>query len=648
MALKKIDFTSGIRSENIQYNFEYLQNDLNKNRLFTIGYGIADGLEIKIDPQNFKFSVSDGFIVDDTGAMIAISGINYTVDLQADILHKIFHNHIVDDSKVTFIDVPYASNGKHQLYLEESGYDWRKDVSFHSLLGTEITSVDFIGEKTFYLDGIENGSVVDVEYYVAKDIVYTIYINTNHEIQICKSISSTSPSEYQLSDFLYKLGNVFVRSYINGYTIMEFDPDMTYRINIYTDSSNELYIGGKKFSNMRHIYTYRPDAPELHDIWYNSDFGQNRFYVYKEIDGELLWIPVGDYCFSAAFTNKFWDPSDEAAYNETTMDPKYFIFDAAEQEMYFEPDANALSVIVDNAPLHMDQFTEVTLSELVSIIKTQPTSNIASVVLKLGYTEDFINSLLYEIDSDGNIIKSKPDICIGFKMTEPFVYNFEGDEHYKVGPYVEAITSHLFNVPAQTYKIQKTTSFVNENHYIYNSALYADRVFTTTHTYKVGQHQLEVYLNGIRLVCSVDYVEQSGESRRSSSSFKILKPLTDGDVISYRINAVCYSYDNDFCNSLPKGYYNFIIKRTDDESDILVIPNEYNVREFDFISIYTMSNRNILIRKDANIPDDVVADYEIIRDENGRAYIHILNDPIVPVNDSLYVTGLKFSDKMYE
>lgn len=639
MSLKKIDFTSGIRSENIQYNFEYLQNDINHNRLFTVGCGIADGLEISIDKDLFEINVTDGYIIDKTGAMIAISGTQYRCDLQNDILQTVYRDHIVVDGKITLVDIPYAYNGRHVLLPSDSeNSGWQDDIVFTSILGTNIVPSGFIPNNVFLFNGVDNNTVVNVKYYAPRNMIYTVYINTNNEVQICKGIASTSPSEYELSDFLYKLGNVFIHTNINGYTVMEYVADMTDRISIYTSENNELYIGGKQFSSMRHIYSTRPENPDIHDIWYNSEAGQNRLFVYTKIDDEEQWVPIGDYCFSASFTKKFWNPQEDS-YNDLVIDNKYWLFSPSEQEMYFEPNSNALTVIMDNVPLHMDQFSELKLSDFVAILKNEPDSHVSSVARSLGYTDDFIDSLLYEIDLDGNIIKNKPDVCIGFYTHRPVLLDFSQTEP---GPYIEAITSHLYNVPAQTYKIQKTTSFISEDHYVFDNSVYVDQKFTTKHSYKANEHQLDVFVNGVRLVCGIDYVERENENIKNVNSFKILKRLINGDIISYRINAVCYSYDNDFCENIPKGYYNFVVKRTDNESNRILLPNEYGVDTVDYLTVYTVSNRNILIRKDHNISDDISADYQIVVEESDT-YIEILNESIVPLNESLYITGLKFS-----
>ena len=69
MALNIIDFSNGIRPEEIQENFEYLQEQLSRERASVGGVGIASGLEIKVVTNNstFGIEISDGSIIDNNG-----------------------------------------------------------------------------------------------------------------------------------------------------------------------------------------------------------------------------------------------------------------------------------------------------------------------------------------------------------------------------------------------------------------------------------------------------------------------------------------------------------------------------------------------------------------------------------------------------
>ena len=76
MALNIIDFSNGIRPEEIQENFQYLQDQIARERLSIGGAGIASGLDIAVDVSDdvFDLIISDGSIIDDEGNEIFIKG----------------------------------------------------------------------------------------------------------------------------------------------------------------------------------------------------------------------------------------------------------------------------------------------------------------------------------------------------------------------------------------------------------------------------------------------------------------------------------------------------------------------------------------------------------------------------------------------
>ena len=64
-SLKIIDFSRGIKSDEVMYNDNSLQNQINRERLAVAGSGINYGLEIKLN--EFKVSISEGTIIDNEG-----------------------------------------------------------------------------------------------------------------------------------------------------------------------------------------------------------------------------------------------------------------------------------------------------------------------------------------------------------------------------------------------------------------------------------------------------------------------------------------------------------------------------------------------------------------------------------------------------
>ena len=69
-----IDFSDGIRSEEIQENFEMLNGEISRERLSIGGSGIASGLEIEpiVSDSQFAIKVSAASIVDNNGDEIYI------------------------------------------------------------------------------------------------------------------------------------------------------------------------------------------------------------------------------------------------------------------------------------------------------------------------------------------------------------------------------------------------------------------------------------------------------------------------------------------------------------------------------------------------------------------------------------------------
>src|SRR5574344_463950 len=69
MTLHIIDFSDGIRSEEIQDNFNILDNQIKRTRLSVGGSGIASGLDITpiVTENQFAIKISQASIVDDNG-----------------------------------------------------------------------------------------------------------------------------------------------------------------------------------------------------------------------------------------------------------------------------------------------------------------------------------------------------------------------------------------------------------------------------------------------------------------------------------------------------------------------------------------------------------------------------------------------------
>ena len=86
MDLKLIDFSDGIRSEELNRNFNVLQEQINRERRNVGGAGVASGLEITpiVNANEFAIEVSEASIISNNGEEIHIpkSKINIEIALQ--------------------------------------------------------------------------------------------------------------------------------------------------------------------------------------------------------------------------------------------------------------------------------------------------------------------------------------------------------------------------------------------------------------------------------------------------------------------------------------------------------------------------------------------------------------------------------------
>lgn len=646
MSLKRIDFSDGIRSDNIQYNFEDLQGQINYDRSFIVGPGIAKGLNIDVDETNYIITVNDGTIIDPDGAIINVKGKTYEIDLPSNIMQTIIKDYVVNNGTITLTDIPYASNGKYIAAIDDKINDYHNDIIVNTLADNEIKDFSMASSSpnTLYFNNIANNTILSVQYYIAFNIIFTIYINTDNEIQICRSISSTSPSEYDLSDFKYKLGNIFVKSNVNGYTTISKTQDMSDRVNIYTDENGKLYIDGKSWDSITNIYTYAPLEPKENDIWYNNQYGNNQLLVYRIIDGIGDWYPISTYTYALHNKSKLWSPLNKLMYSKELMHPYYFLFNSLEKDLYYEPNTKSLKVIVDNTILHSDQYEEVTAQTILDLFSTSHDTELIDYIKNCGYNKNILQSLLYKIDSSGNIIGEKNDTCIGFKMVEPFTYRFASDDYLR-GPYVEAIVTQSYLTPSLKRKTERVSTYVTEKTFTSeNPCVLYDKnndvfIITTDAPYMYNENQLEVYFNGIKLIKDKDYSEVAVDAdSKNTNKFILKKIFGTSDYLTYRVNTNVYSYD-ELKNDNSKYWFFDLMLTRDGLSADLPIPESLALDDGSFIIAIRKSDRKVLIRQTDNVTD---GEYSIVADkENSKYTFHIIDESAITIGDSVYLVGLK-------
>lgn len=643
MSLQNVDFTHGIRAEVINNNFEYLNNKMKNDRLLILGRGIAHGFNISVDPGTFIIDVTGGNLITETGDLQEVAGVNIPINLSY-ILQTVTENVEISNNLITLTDVPYANNGKKIAYNDVNP-NIHVTLKYANL--TPVPFYSFESPNTISINGA-NGTAIVATYYIARAMCYAIYIDTNNTIQCYPSIASTSPSIYQLSNFQYYLGVVKIIPYISGNTELAIQVNNIDRVKIYVDSSNDLYVNGKRFEDLTHIYLVEPENPKENDIWYDTTFGANTLKVWRIIGGVPGWINVNDYTYINNISVKLWNPEHES-YNSDTIDGKYFVFDRDETEMFFYGSKNELSVVVDNGVINSDQFEPITAEYALYLLEAYEEElsaediRLKNILINTGYTLDNTTSLIYNVDGYGNIISEKEpggSICIGFELLSEIPVNLS-NPYNKQGPYVEATVHHSFTTSSVQSKLQRNALFVDENSMVYSAG--SGDTFETNRYYLVGENQLEVFVDGIKLDKSTEihpngsFTELQIDASKRSNRFRINRAIGNGSIVTYRISKNIYTYDNDFVDNIAKGIINTVFTTVGDMQDTLL---DVPIKPADHITAYN-SQGQVLIRKISE-NDNFFADYVII-ENNGNYYFRNLNTDKIGTNETIYITGVKYS-----
>ena len=294
MALNIIDFSNGIRPEEIQENFEYLQAQLSRERISVGGAGIASGLNISFDISEniFNLIVSDGNIIDDEGNEVFIQG--RTVEVNPPILYEDKEYCILDDKKtVTLKRIPYALNRRRPAQYLSSFEPEKSGIQIkyrNSMNKDDYIRVRNIINSTITVTGALKPELEIIYRYTANRID-TLYINKNLEIVIQQGEGTTSstPSVSKLpEDAKYLLAYIEINSeYVDEidnkpHAWMYVKDDLRSIRNLYTDSDGTLYICNTPFDDLQIIHMKEPERPKPNTLWLN--LMDNTLYIWRNID----------------------------------------------------------------------------------------------------------------------------------------------------------------------------------------------------------------------------------------------------------------------------------------------------------------------------------------------------------------------------
>ena len=630
--MQLIDFSQGIKSSEIQHNFDVVQYQIDKERISVAGAGISYGLGFTVN--DFTLTINEGCLINNKGQEVYID--STTIEVQKPILiEKIERDLVVNQyNRVYLSETPYAPN---RLTVSENVDIELAGISINRSGTEDAVPIASVEGKVLNLKpivGTLEGMLVDVKYYYTYKRRDVVYIDNEFKIQYREGITSPSPSIPALdkSEYSYILGYVEV----NGHTVdaltnkikasMKIIKEFKSIRNVYSDENNKLYLCGTPFESLKVIHLVEPSDPEENTFWYDlstnrlkiwratdtctfvkeytvetSDpnaehkfrtdipylyrAGQLSVYVngkllgstqYKEgtdltpaqqregyifssefqvvsklergdkvsyrierTDGYMEWVTINDTSYIDIEERYIWTP--ELMENEEIdceHDKQHFFFHATNHKnLMFTPETNALEIMIDQIPLHNDQFKEITIADAVASEDADMIK--AKLVKYYGYNEEF---------SMEDIHEEYEDIGIGFKLNAPLDKN----------SYVEVRVKHRVNSNPISKRFQRSATFVAEGSEVYrkyitdeyNNTIFNEPVFKTDGIYRYDENQLEVFLNGRRLEKGIEWFEVKQKARSLKAvpcdAFEILPPagLENGDRVSYRLTTNVYSYDH--------------------------------------------------------------------------------------------------------
>lgn len=591
--MKLIDFSNGIRSAEIQHNFNVIVNQLSRERLAIAGHGVSSGLELSIN--DFTITVSEGALVDIDGKEIFFDEENIKISLP-----KLTNSSEIKEVSATgrlFLDgIPYAANRKTTSQFVDVKDSGIKVIRYDNS-STTVPLVGIEGNNVI-VDARLVGQKMIVEYSHTNKRYDTIYIDEDYNISVAEGMTSSSPSVVIPAKYKYILGFIYVDSfYLNNVNEIEaklfIKNDLSQLRNIYTDKNNDLFICGIPFKDLQIVHMIEPKNPAENTLWYDSF--SNKLKVWKTIDGIAEWIPVNDTSFIPVLEYKIWKPE------ENPLDKQTFLFNEEELNLRFTPGRNELQVLIGQIPLHSDQFDEIVAE-----------------------------------DKDGEY----ENIGVGFKLAEPL------DRQ----DFVEVRITHRVNDNPLKRRFQRSATFVAADafNYDFNSGT---KKFGTNAPYRKGENQLEVYVDGRRLVLGVDFIEATdldvaAEIGSASREFEIVSSLMDGSVIAYKITTSVYSYDNvdKLLGDLNTRLYNVEVEVSEAVSEVNRISQETSS------NLSQMNDKIIALENSNNEHDTFLKKTDMIGSSNIAPELGIgiakgfINVQLSKVGTNVPVTGVDPED----
>ena len=503
--LTKLNFAPGIKAKDVNHNFDVLAGWIGRERKTVGGVGLVDGFEITADLNSYTVSISPGLMINPDGDEVYVEEKTFSVGAPS-FFKKTEHVIAPISGLIRLAAAPYSPTRRGHISYANN-INGVSDLPSHDEFNIHCDNDD---SRVYYLQIDDNKVYISkpevwankdltVEYLTADDRVDAIILNPDGTYRYEKGITSNSPSHVTLDDYPEGCMLVGVVHWIIGNTIdVKFYLDHRSYRNIYVDDNRQLYINGKPYKQAQMIYFEPPEEPEENCIWY--DVESNCLMIWREKFGDWGWVLMNDISTNIIREHKLWKPGDWPSDNQT------FLFDEDEANLHFIPGTHALQIVIDNCVLMSDQYEE--------IVST-------------------VDGIAPEYMSQG----------IGFKLKNPM----------DRPTYIDVTVTHQVRSKPVRETFQRAAIFIDEN-YVHMQKDNKSQVFSTHYPYVVGADQLEVWVDGNRLVPGLDFVEMISQSAIASESdkkaenimcsyYKIMKPLKEGQLVNYRVSKYVWSYD---------------------------------------------------------------------------------------------------------
>ena len=638
--LNTLDFSSGIKAAPIDSNFDLINDWIKRERLRIGGWGIVEGFDLSFDQTTLSVTVGKGTIINKDGEEVTVdqktfiaNGLKHstvektcTVDNDGRI--------ILDDNVYDFYNRQYLVYNPPDTDTEiDDSIIKVRDIDDYPVTVNRILG-NIIWVSTSYA-----GSPVTVAYSVAHNRIDTIMLHLDGTYDDLQSIESPNPSHVDLADYETSLCVAVLYWQITetGIICDFFSNHKSYR-TVYVDNNNDLYINGEKYQKQKFIYFIEPPLRDRqeHDLWYNTK--DNTLYIWRQTDGEWGWTIVNDHSEIVIQERKLWLPTDNPEDLQTflfdveELNLRYipnsnaltiFIDNAAlmpdqyEEVSTTQTDIDALVAqaeeldgkitsakrlldtfkknrdgllpsvkalrkdLADSAKLYPELYSLTNDDYTIKDSDLSNIRNLMSIDTKFAKIIHDLLDLLSQIESQEILIRAYEqelqtvtDIInvthvskgIGFKLKNPLLHP----------AFVAVTVTHAVRMKPARETFQRGAVFVKEAN-IDTTAAGQNQVFeTTAASYTVGQEQLEVYVDGIKLprnnegFCEIadtvtpfvnySYTDEDIVSLYRdtiSSHFKILKEISVGQTVTYRISRQVWNYDQlDALVSGIKSYAN--------------------------------------------------------------------------------------------